>query len=226
MRTIRFVAAGLLFASAAGAQIISLVKAEPDCIPAEKNGRVVAAATGLSTSQVMRMYFRWSEDGTADKDQKPYYWIDMETDPNGRYWAIPPKPEQRNHVLEYFTAAFVPPDRIASRTPVKFAKVTKNCQPNLDAREAGVSANLTIGETTPDQQKRKVWGFLCDGIATRINAQGIRRADEACRTCVVAWWLNPGIINPILGATVAGGVVGGNIISDTTEPSPSRPPGR
>ena len=84
----------------------------------------------------------------------------------------------------------------------------------LAEREEGVADNLTVGETVAQQQGKGVLGFLCDGIVTRINYQGIRRSDEVCRACVVAWWRLP----TALAAVPITGIL---IIDD--EPSPSRP---
>jgi hypothetical protein len=75
-----------------------------------------------------------------------------------------------------------------------------------------------VGETSPKQQGKKVMAFLCDGIVTRINHAGVRRADEVCRACVAAWWQRKAVLIP-----AAAGV--GVIITDEPEPepSPSRP---
>ncbi|HVT18479.1 MAG TPA: hypothetical protein VHQ90_20165 [Thermoanaerobaculia bacterium] len=221
MRARYFLTAALVLAATrAGAQTGQV---DPNCVPTEKNGRVVATGLTLTTGQTPRLYFRWFEDKVRPQDQKPFYWVEMEVAPNGRFWAIPPKPEKRNQLIEYYVAIASPDGRTVSRIDPKKVKVTGDCKPNLDVIELGVSSNLTIGETAPDQEKKKVYGFLCDGIVTRINSKGIRRADETCRTCVVAWWADPGILVPAAGVAAAGGLAG-FIISDQPEPTQSRPP--
>jgi hypothetical protein len=64
--------------------------------------------------------------------------------------------------------------------------------------------------------------FLCYGVVTRINYEGIRRSDEVCRACVVAWWLYKPVAIPTVGAALIGT---GIIITDDPppEPSPARP---
>ena len=88
----------------------------------------------------------------------------------------------------------------------------------LTPEQRGVAQNLTIGETTADQSHGGVMGFLCDGVVTRVSANNIRRADDFCRTCVVAWWKKTEVLIPALAA---GGVT--TVIVDQPEPSPSRP---
>ena len=70
---------------------------------------------------------------------------------------------------------------------------------------------------TPQGFRREVLAFLCDGIVTRINHAGIRRSDDVCRACVVAW--RKGILPGALGA----GLVGVVVTDEDPEPSPSRP---
>ena len=89
---------------------------------------------------------------------------------------------------------------------------------DLSPKERGVAQNLTVGETSPKQQGKKVLAFLCDGVVTRINSAGVRRSDEVCRACVVAFWQRKAVLlAPIAGIT---GVV---VTDQDPEPSPSRP---
>jgi hypothetical protein len=57
----------------------------------------------------------------------------------------------------------------------------------LDARQRGQANNLVVGETAPWEIGRNVFHWECDGIVTRRDYQGILRADEICRACLVAW---------------------------------------
>ena len=219
----------VLLSAAASAQGGPVVAIEPPpCLPSEQHGVVRGSATDpMGPGQSVRLFFRWLEEKKAAKDQQPFYWVAMEPEPGGRYWAIPPRPEKRNEEVELYTAVVDAAGKQLAHSETKRVKVKdpKDCRVKLDAKEEGVAANLTIGETGADQQQKKVWGFLCDGIATRVNYQNIRRADEQCRNCVVAWWKTPGVLVP--GALGVAGVV--VIVAHhhhhgpTPEPSPSTP---
>jgi hypothetical protein len=204
-------AIALLLGSAAHAQTVSVEKAP--CIPREDNGLVRATITGEAPGQSARLYFRWRNDGNGDK---AFYWLPLEAEPNGRYWATPPKPEKRNARVEYYAALVDPAGKVVARSETQLSPVTGDCKVQLGPKERGVAENLTVGETSPDQQGREVLAFLCDGIVTRINHAGIRRADDVCRVCVVAWW-KKGAVLP------AAALVGVIVTDDDPEPSPSRP---
>jgi len=180
------------------------------------DNQVVRATTlgepgGGATS---RLYFQWV-------DHPYYYWVDFEHDGPGRYWVTPPKPETRNKEIEYYGVLLDGAGRELARSPVLKAKVTADCQNKLTPQQLGAAQNLTIGETSTKQLHNRVNGFLCDGIVTRVNTENIKRADETCRTCVVAWWLRKELLIPVVGAAALTGVT--SIVSDTPEPSPSRP---
>jgi hypothetical protein len=204
-------AIALLLGAAVHAQTISVERAP--CIRVEDNGVVRAAVTGDAPGQSARLYFRWKNDRDGDK---AFYWVSMEPEPNGRYWATPPKPEKRNTQVEYYGALVDPAGKVVARSATQVTPVTRDCKVQLTPKERGVAENLTVGETSPDQQGRDVLAFLCDGIVTRINYAGIRRADDVCRVCVVAWW-KKGAVLP------AAALVGVIVTDDDPEPSPSRP---
>jgi hypothetical protein len=200
---------GLTLAStAASAQTITV---EPSaCVPREQNGIIKASFNGTPGQQSLRLYFRW-------EDYENFYWVTMEPEPGGRYWAIPPKPEKRNEEIEYYAAQVDPAGKVVTRSETRKTPVRGDCQVRLSTKERGVAENLTIGETAADQQGKRVMGFLCDGVVTRINHEGIRRADDVCRACVIAFW--PKVVVPVAAA----GVIG-VIVTDEGEPvSPSRP---
>ena len=139
----------------------------------------------------------------------------------GRYWTTPPKPERRNQRVDYYGALVDAAGTVVAKSPVQAVKVEGDCRVRLSEAERGVAENLTIGETVTAQEGRKVVGFLCEGIVTRVNTKGIRRADEVCRTCVVAWWEKKSILVP---GIIGGGVITGVVITDEDpDPSPSRP---
>ncbi len=203
--------AGLILAGAAtAAQAQTVTVEKPECLPTEANGLVRATVNGGSPGQSARLYFRW-------KEHEDFYWVAMEADPGGRFWAVPPKPEKRNEQVEYYGALVDPAGKVVARSETQFVKVTGDCKPDLGPRELGVAENLTVGETSPKQQGKKVMAFLCDGVVTRVNHAGVRRADEVCRACVIAWWQRKAVIIP------AAGVLGVVVTDDDPEPSPARP---
>jgi len=212
MRARTLFAAGLLLVTAAAAHGQSVSIEKPSCIPQEDNG-LVRATAAAAAGQTVRLYFRW-------RDHEDFYWVAMEPEPGGRFWATPPKPEKRNEQVELYSALVDPDGKIAARSATEIIKVTRDCKVQLNTKELGVAQNLTVGETSPKQEGKKVMAFLCDGVVTRINYEGIRRADGVCRACVIAWWQRKAVIIPaaLIGTgIVVGGPGGGH------EPSPSRP---
>jgi hypothetical protein len=214
MRVRTLFAAGLLLAGAAAAHAQSVSIEKPSCVPQEDNGLVKATAAA-SAGQTVRLNFRW-------KDHEDFYWVAMEPEPGGRFWATPPKPEKRNDQVEIYGALVDPDGRIVARSASQIVRVTRDCRVQLNAKELGVAENLTVGETSPKQEGKKVLAFLCDGVVTRVNYEGIRRADGVCRACVIAWWQRKSVIVPA-------GLVGIGLIVEPPghghghEPSPSRP---
>ena len=210
MKSCWLTALGLLACAAAQAQTITV---EPlKCVPKEDNTVVRAALTSDTPGQTPRLYFRW-------RGQTDFYWVNMESEPGRRFWAIPPKPERRNDEVEYYVALVDAAGKVGIRSPSQTSKVTADCKAQLNPKERGVAENLTVGETTPEQQGAKVVGFLCKGIVTRINAQGVRRADELCGPCALVWWDRKSVLIPAF----AGGVIGLIVADQNPEPSPSRP---
>jgi hypothetical protein len=206
-------AAGLFLVcpTAADAQSIAVEKAS--CVPMEENGLIRGTVGSTAPGLAPRLYFRW-------KDHEDFYWVSFEPEAGNRFWAIPPKPERRNDHIEYYSALVDPAGKVAARSESQITPVTKDCRVPLDARQRGVAQNLTVGETSPQQQGKKVLAFLCDGVVTRVNSAGVRRSDEVCRACVIAWWGPKAMLVP---AAIAG--IGGVIVTDQApEPSPSRPP--
>lgn len=211
MRARILIAAGLLLAGAATAHAQSVSVEKPSCIPMENNGLVRATASGVGPGQSLRLYFRW-------KGHEDFYWVEMEPEPNGRFWATPPRPEKRNEQVEIYSAIVDSTGKVVARSETLVSQVTDDCRVPLGEKELGVAANLTIGETSPKQQGQKVMAFLCYGVVTRVNYQGIRRSDEVCRACVIAFWQRKPIamIPPLIGT--------GIIVTEEPEPSPARPP--
>jgi hypothetical protein len=199
---------GTIAAGTAGAQTITVEKTS--CVPAEDNGLIRTAISSPAPGLSPRLYFRWRE-------HEDFYWVALEAEPGGRFWATPPKPEKRNDHIELYSALVDPTGKAVARSEAQSIPVTKDCKVQLDPKQRGVAENLTVGETAAQQQGKKVLAFLCDGVVTRVNYVGVRRADEVCRACVIAWWQRKAVLIP----AVAG--VSGVIVTDEPEPSPSRP---
>lgn len=221
MRASILLLAGLLLAGAtAQGQTITVDK--PSCMPMEDNGLVHATATGVAPGLSPRLYFRWME-------HEDFYWVALEAEPGGHFWATPPKPERRNDHIEYYGALVDPAGKAVARSAMTSVPVTSDCKMQLGPKERGVAENLTVGETSPKQQGKKVLAFLCDGVVTRVNYAGLRRADDVCRACVVAWWQRKAVLLPMIGAAGVTSVVAGHpngpVIGNNPEPepSPSRP---
>jgi hypothetical protein len=212
MRASTLLLTGLLLAGATTAARGQTVTADkPACMPMEDNGLVHATATNVAPGLSPRLYFRWME-------HEDFYWVALEAEPGGHFWATPPKPERRNDHIEYYSALVDPTGKVVARSPMVSVPVTADCKMQLGPKERGVAENLTVGETSPKQQGKKVLAFLCDGVVTRVNYAGLRRADEVCRACVVAWWQRKGVLIP---AAIAGTGITTSVFQP--EPSPSRP---
>lgn len=210
MRTRGLLAVGLFLAGAATIHAQTVTAEKVSCVPVEDNGLVKATISSLAVGQSPRLYFRW-------KGHEEFYWVPLEAEANGRYWATPPKPEKRNEAVEYYAAVADPAGKIVARSQTQTAPVEDDCKVQLTPKERGVAQNLTVGETSPAQEGQKVMAFLCDGIVTRINHAGIRRADDVCRACVIAFWPKKALLLPVVG------VVGVIVTDEDPEPSPSRP---
>lgn len=215
MRAQRFWTAALLLLAATGAQAQSSITVEQvPCFRIADNQIVQGMATGEVAGGSARLYFRWEERGS-------FYWVEMQRDTTSsaaRYWATPPKPEKRNLEVQYYGALLDATGHEIARSAVRKAEVKGECRVDLNPQQRGVAQNLTVGETAEAQSHGGVMGFLCDGIVTRINPKNIRRADDFCRTCVIAWWEKTEVLAPALAA---GGIT--TVILDQPEPSPSRP---
>jgi hypothetical protein len=207
-----FLAAASLAAAAAAQPSVNAEEAR--CFRSTENQVVQVTALNEPAGGSGRLYFRWRE-----KDD--WYWVPLEHDGTGRYWVVPPKPEKRNTEVWYYATLNDGAYKEVARSITRKVKVTSDCKVDLTPQEVGGSQNLTIGETVKDQEKKTVTGFLCDGIVTRINYQNIKRADETCRACVVAFWAFKDALIPLLTAGGVGGVT--TIVVDRPPASPSGP---
>jgi hypothetical protein len=198
-------AGGLLLVCAAAAQAQSISLVDNSCVPRKGNGVVRAAIIpDPSVGQSPRLYFRWKNHSAS-----PFYWVPLEVDPGSQYWTVLPRPEDRNNEVEYYAAVVDAAGKVLAKSETQLVKVRSDCRVQLNPREQGVAENLIVGETTSDQFQRKVLGFLCPGLKIRIDHRGVRRSDEQCGPCGIAW-LPPSVLRPTIAA-------------DDPEASPSRP---
>lgn len=179
-----------------------------DCIPNNDNGVIRATVQPETGGTEVRLYFRWDDHG-------PFYYVVMEAEGAGRYWATPPKPVDQNHQVEYYVAVVDPEGTAIGQSDPIVTPVTSDCDVVLSPKERGMAENLVVGETTDEQRGDMVYGFLCDGIISRIAPDGVLRADSICRRCIVAWWDRPDGLVP--AAILLGGT------TTLVEASPSRP---
>lgn len=193
------------------AQTPSITVDKLDCVPTERNGLINANVRQEVGGTTTRVYFRWDQHGA-------FYYVDMFGEGAGRYWGIPAKPEDRNEQIEAYVAVVDGAGRTIGRSETVFAPVREDCRVEMTPRQIGVSNNLVVGETVAAQQGRKVLGFLCDGVVTRVNFEGIMRPDEICRGCVVPFFTKETFLAPI-----AIGVVVPILPPPPEESSTSRP---
>ena len=108
-----------------------------------------------------------------------------------REWLEDYLDELDHEAAEYFVAVVDSAGEEISRSETMLVPVRDrdDCRVGLDPYQAGQADNLTIGETTELQHGYEVYHWLCDGIVTRVDFEGIMRGDEICRACVVATWL-------------------------------------
>jgi hypothetical protein len=145
-----------------------------------------------------------------------------------RSWMTPQTDEQlqdwleslANEPAEYYAALVDPTGRELAKSAMHASMVRSDCRVQLTPPQIGYARNLTIGETAAWQENEEVFHWQCEGIVTRIDDQGILRADQDCRACVVAWWKQKQFLIP--AAVVLGtGIV---LIDDDDPPvSPTRP---
>ena len=201
--------------SAAFAQAPEVDVTRVECVPEEENAVIHGMISPEIGGTVARLYFRWDEHGAM-------YYVDMVAAGEGKYWAIPPKPERENNSVEYYAAVVDPSGTILARSETRISPVTDDCRVTMTPQQFGYANNLTVGETVEAQEGRKVLGFLCDGVVTRVNHEGIPRPDEICRGCVIPGWDKNDYIVP---AAVGVGAITTILIEEGPgpEPSPSRP---
>jgi hypothetical protein len=128
---------------------------------------------------------------------------------------------QENEPAEYFGEVVDANGQVVAQSEMQVVEVRDNCKFPLTARQQGEAENLVIGETASWEEGQEPFHWLCDGIVSRIDPQGVLRVDRHCRFCVIAWWQRKEVLIPAAAAAVATGVI---IADNDDEPaSPSAP---
>ena len=206
--------AGLAVAVAAYGQAVT--PNWPPCLPSGGNAVVEARLQPGTGWASVRTYFR--KLGTSD-----FYFLEMRSAGNDLYWCVLPKPETNTKTVELYIAAKDDQGK-QERSEITNIDVTTPCQVTLSLEQASFARSLVIGETSPSQEGREVLGFLCDGIISRLTAEGKLVADEFCRKggAERAAEKRKKWVVPLLAAGGIGGVV---LLreEEKREASPSRP---
>jgi hypothetical protein len=144
------------------------------------------------------------------QDLTDEWWDILETrdwmEDHDRDWLEDYFDDQEFELAEYYVAVVDISGAELARTPTALVEVQDpdDCAVRMTPFEVGQARNLTIGETTELQRGHEVYHWLCDGIVSRVNHEGILREDEYCRACVVAAWLP---VIPSSAAIIAGSVI-------------------
>lgn len=283
------------------AQSIEVTADPVECIPIEDNSVAWATVEDNRPDTTTRLYFRRLNDQVED-----FYFVEMHSAGDGRYWGIFPKAEDReaqrhdlddelptvqwsdedddserrwaewwrskdasdhrdpndsldqdvirerasigkqirrdwmnelddrtfqewlenqvNEPAEHFVAVVDGQGRFLAQTGTMVTEVRDpdDCEVEFTPQQAGERENLTVGETSEWQRGEPVFHWLCDGLVTRIDPFLVKRGDEVCRACVIAWWQRKGVLIPTaILATIPPGII--ITETDPTPVSPSTP---
>ncbi len=202
----------LVIATLVHAEVPQIGLEHAECLPEAENGVIYSTVAPEIGGTSTRLFFRWEED-------EDFYYVLMETEGGGGYWGVPAKPDPNNEVVEYYVAVVDPAGQVLAKSAAQFSPVDDDCEVELTPKQQGVADNLTVGETTAEQIGLEVDGFLCDGVVSRINHEGVLRGDEFCRACVIAWWEKKAVLLPIASVGVVTGIVIADDDPRTASPS-------
>lgn len=93
--------------------------------------------------------------------------------------------ERENEAAEYFVGAYDADGELIASSPMYLVEVREDCGVRLTARESGWAANLTVGETVPEQAGKKLFHWLCEGVSSRVDWREVPRPDDFCRRCII-----------------------------------------
>lgn len=131
----------------------------------------------------------------------PREWLAEMDDSTFQAWLE----QLENEPAEYFISVHDFNGEQLARSKTRVIEVRENCRLDLNPQQIGEAQNLTVGETAHWQRGEEVFHWLCDGIVTRISPNAVKRGDEYCRGCVIAWYKKPEILVPSATALVTGG---------------------
>jgi len=146
--------------------------------------------------------------------QLPRQWLAEMDDQTFQDWLE----QLENEPAEFFTSVHDATGREIARSKTRVVEVKENCRPDLTPQQRGEAENLTVGETAHWQRGEEVFHWLCDGVVSRIGPNDVKRGDEVCRACVIAWYQVPGIILPTATGLAAGGSL---LVFDNPEQLPA-----
>lgn len=142
-------------------------------------------------------------------------WMNQMSDQDLEEWLQ----AQENEPAEYFAEVVDPEGNVLASSEMLVSEVRHECEVVLTQQQLGEAANLTVGETAAWESGKRVFHWLCDGIATRIDPTRTLVADELCRICFIAWWKKEELLIPALVPPVVVTLVE----DDPTPVSPSGP---
>ncbi len=105
-----------------------------------------------------------------------------------------------NEPAEYFVAVVDADGRLLAKTDVMVTEVRDpdDCEVEFTEQQDGERHNLTIGELGDWQRDKEVFHWLCAGVVTRVDPYNVKRADDVCRACVIAWWQKTELMLPVV----------------------------
>lgn len=205
-------------AVAAAAEPPKITPVLPTCLAQSGNGVVSALITPLNGWTSVRLYFR-------EKGEQDYYYLEMRAESGGHYWAVLPKSLCKTKEVEIYLAAKDAGGKITS-TPVAKLDVKSDCQVTLTPEQYKYAQNLVVGETTPAQKGKRILGFCCEGVVSRIDSTGALLNDEFCvqelmthpKMCYDCGGGGGGGFGVILPAAAIGAAAGGIVGVATNKP--------
>ena len=150
----------------------------PNCASSLGNSVIALSTTPESGWSSVRTYFRMA--GSPD-----FYYVEMRSAGLGKYWAALPRPEESTTTVEVQMAVRDAEGK-ETRAPLQKLPVTTSCGLTLTPEQNGFAQNLVVGETMLTQAGQVVAGFRCDGVISRIEANGSLKPDESCRRILMA----------------------------------------
>jgi hypothetical protein len=150
----------------------------PNCAPSGGNSVIALSTTPESGWSSVRTYFR--KAGSTD-----FYYVEMRSAGLGKYWAALPRPEDATAVVEVQMAVRDAEGK-ETRAALQKLPVTTSCPLILTPEQDRFAQNLVVGETVRSQAGQVVEGFRCDGVISRIEANGSLKPDESCRRVLMA----------------------------------------